>query len=81
MNKETAQGLEPHVCKPEDWVLQPGRDSSSTAESRYGCPICDKGEFRGGWGSSLWLEKSIVVPHKKKSIWEWLWGRYRACKG
>jgi hypothetical protein len=46
----------PHVCDKRFWVLQPGRDSNMTAEARYGCPVCDEGEFRGGWGSSLWLD-------------------------
>jgi hypothetical protein len=47
----------PHECDKAFWEMQPGRDSNMTAEARYGCPVCDKGEFRGGWGSSLWLEQ------------------------
>lgn len=48
---------EPHRCVKRMWVLRKGESSNSTGEAKYACPKCGDWEFRGGWGSSIWLEK------------------------
>lgn len=60
LNRNTS---DPHQCRPDvekDWVLLPGRESSSTAEARFMCKYCKRERFRGGWGSCFKYE-----PEKK----------------
>lgn len=48
-----------HACGGDNgrWVLLEGMSSGSTGEAKFKCNSCGKEEFRGGWGSSIWLER------------------------
>lgn len=49
-----------HSCKEDDddyWTLLPGRSSGMSGESKFACRECGETMFRGGWGSSIWLER------------------------
>lgn len=40
------------------------QDNSMSAEAKFGCLQCKKTEFRGGWGSEIWLERIYVARRK-----------------
>lgn len=57
-----------HTCDENDdskWRLIPGRDSSSTGEAKFACVVCGHEQFRGSWGSAIWLDRGEARLHSE----------------
>lgn len=62
-----------HSCNEEDnsqWRNIPGRDSSSTGESKFECIVCGREQFRGGWCSSWQETGEPLLQSELEKLWE-----------